>query len=337
MRAPVPVGGRAAPGREAHVGASVGVAFSEPGIAADALLRNADAAMYRAKADGKGCHAVFDPSLVAAAEERMQLEADLARALPRGEFAVAYQPIVALDTGAVVGAEALLRWRHPERGLVSPARFVPLAEESGMIAELGTWVLGEACRAAARWPAPPGGAAAGVAVNVSGRQLQDAALAGHVRAALDASGLEPARLTLEFTESVIMQDTEATLAQLEALKALGVRLAIDDFGTGYSSLAYLQRFPVDVLKIDKAFVDGVARGGQDAALARTILALGDMLALRTVAEGVEEPEQRAHLLALGCQLGQGYLFARPLEECAHLALLAGGAAPAAAPAPAGAG
>jgi diguanylate cyclase (GGDEF)-like protein/PAS domain S-box-containing protein len=325
MRAPVAVGAGGVE-REAHVGASVGVAFAEPAIAADELLRNADAAMYRAKADGKGRYAVFDPALVAAAAERMRLEADLAHALAAGEFAVAYQPIVTLGSGEVVSAEALLRWRHPERGPVSPARFIPLAEESGLIVELGRWVLFEACRAAAAWPARPGGGAVGVGVNVSGRQLQDAAFPGEVRAALAESGLAPGRLTLEITESTIMRDTEATLAQLHALKALGVRLAIDDFGTGYSSLAYLQRFPVDVLKIDKAFVDGIARGGQDAALARTVIALGDTLSLRTVAEGVEDEAQRARLAAMGCELGQGYLFARPLDDAGLRAALA--AAPA---------
>jgi EAL domain-containing protein (putative c-di-GMP-specific phosphodiesterase class I) len=219
-----------------------------------------------------------------------------------------YQPIVALGTGRAVGAEALLRWHHPERGLIPPLDFIPLAEEMGLIVPLGRWVLAEACRAATAWPAGPGGEAPGVSVNLSARQLADASLVDDVRDALAATGLAPARLTLEITESVIMHDTAQALARLRALKALGVRLAIDDFGTGYSSLGYLRQFPVDVLKIDKRFVDGVARGGEAAALARTIVALADSLQLRTVAEGVEA----AALEALGCAFGQGFLFARPM-------------------------
>jgi diguanylate cyclase (GGDEF)-like protein len=337
LRAPIALGAAAAAGAaphgppaEARVGASVGIAFAEPAMDADALLRNADAAMYRAKAGGKNRHATFDPTLVAAAADRLSLEADLARAVERGQLALVYQPIVALDGGAVRGAEALLRWRHPSRGVVGPAAFVPLAESSGLIVDIGRWVLEEACRAAAAWPAGPGGAAAGVSVNVSGRQLADPELPAHVAGALARAGLDAGRLTLEITESVLMRDTDATLAVLSALKALGVRLAVDDFGTGYSSLRYLHRFPVDVLKIDKSFVDGVARGAQDAALARTIVALGDMLGLRTVAEGVETEAQRDRLAAMGCDAGQGYLFAQPLEPRALRAMFA--AAPAGAPA-----
>jgi diguanylate cyclase (GGDEF)-like protein len=326
LRAPFAVGaaGDAAGAREARVGASVGVAFADPGVDADTLLRQADAAMYQAKAQGKGRQAVFHPSLVAAADERLAFEADLAGALGRGEFALAYQPIVALDTGAVRGVEALLRWHHPARGAVPPAKFIPVAEASGLIGPLGRWVLDEACRAAADWPAGEGGAPVGVTVNVSGRQLDDPALPSYVTRALAAAGLPAGRLTLEITESVLMRDTDAALATLRALRASGVRLAIDDFGTGYSSLRYLQQFPVDVLKIDKSFVDGVARGGHDAALARTIVSLADMLALRAVAEGIEHPEQCEWLRGVGCALGQGYLFARPLDDGALRALLADG-------------
>ncbi len=329
LRAPVPLGG-AAGEAEARVGVSVGIAFAAPGDGADELLRNADAAMYRAKGEGKGRHAVFDPALVAAAAERLELARDLAHALERGELVLNYQPIVSLATRAVTGAEALLRWRHPARGMVSPAQFVPLAEGSGLIVEVGRWVLEEACREAAAWPAVDtglGGArGVGVTVNVSGRQLIDPALPSHVAAALAHAGLPPTRLTLEITESVLMHDTDVTLATLRALKALGVRLAVDDFGTGYSSLRYLQQFPVDVLKVDKSFVDGVAKGAQDAALARTIVALGDMLALRTVAEGVETAAQADALRAMGCEYGQGYLFARPLDAAGIRARLAEGAA-----------
>ncbi|GJG85477.1 hypothetical protein tb265_06580 [Gemmatimonadetes bacterium T265] len=353
VRAPIALGGGAAPAlrpgasradaprHEARVGVSVGIAFAEPGVDADALLRNADAAMYRAKADGKGQYAVFDPALVEAAAERAALERDLARAVAdldpercpgergtpaAGEFALVYQPVVALATGAVASAEALLRWQHPTRGVVGPAEFIPLAEASGLIVALGRWVLDAACRAAAAWPAGPDGAPIGVAVNVSGRQLEDPAFPGHVAAALADSGIGAARLTLEITESVLMRDTDAALRTLGALKTLGVRLAVDDFGTGYSSLRYLQQFPVDVLKIDKTFVDGIARrgapGGHDAAFARTIVALGETLALNTVAEGVEHAGQAELLRAMGCTFGQGYLFARPLDDAALRARLA---------------
>ena len=327
MRAPVPLSS-APDGSTARVGVSVGIAFATPGLDADALLRHADAAMYQAKADGKGRHSVFDPALVAAAADRLDLERDLADALvdgasPGGQFALLYQPIVTLATGAIVSAEALVRWRHPTRGLVGPVQFIPLAEASGLIVALGRWVLEEACRTAAAWPAAADGAPLGVTVNVSARQLLHAALPRHVADALAASGLAPARLTLEITEGVLMQDTDATLATLHTLKALGVRLAVDDFGTGYSSLRYLQRFPVDVLKIDKSFVDGLARGPQDAALARTIVALGELLELRTVAEGVEHAPQRDQLIAMGCELGQGYLFSRPVDDAALRGLLGG--------------
>jgi len=280
--------------------------------------------MYQAKSEGKGRQAVFHPALVAAAAERRALENDLANALARSEFRLVYQPIVAVDTGAVQGVEALLRWQHPTRGLVMPATFIPLAEASGVIVPLGRWVLEEACRTAAVWPLGPTGRPIGVTVNVSARQLDDPLLPTYVADALAASGLAPGQLTLEITESVLMRNTDATLASLGALKALAVRLAIDDFGTGYSSLRYLQQFPVDVLKIDKSFVDGVARGGHDAALGRTIVALAEMLGLRTVAEGIEDPVQRERLHALGCELGQGYLFARPLEAGALHELLADG-------------
>ncbi|HZF68749.1 MAG TPA: EAL domain-containing protein [Gemmatirosa sp.] len=319
-------------GREVSVGGSIGIALDEPAITADALLRNADIAMYAAKSAGHAAgtvqHRLFDASLLDAVVSRVELERDLARALAREEFHLLYQPIVDLATGRVVSAEALVRWQHPERGLVSPAHFVPVAEGSGHVVALGRWVLEAACREAASWPAvPDGGEVPSVSVNLSGRQLEEASLVADVRDVLAATGLAPARLTLEITESVIMHDTERTLEQLHALKALGVRLAIDDFGTGYSSLSYLQRFPVDVLKIDKSFVDGVARGGHDAALARTIVALGEMLALRTVAEGIEHEAQRAQLAALGCALGQGYLFARPLPAAELRARIVGAAPP----------
>jgi len=319
-------------GREVPVGASVGVALSAPGLSPEGLLRNADVAMYAAKAARRDTTAgasagyrLFDGTLLDAVVHRVELERDLARAIARGrceEFRLHYQPIVELGTGRVAGAEALVRWQHPTRGLVAPGHFVPLAEETGHVVALGRWVLETACREAAAWPAPAGGAAPSISVNVSGRQLAEPSLLDDVTRALAQSGLPPARLTLEVTETVLMRDTAQALAALHALKALGVRLAVDDFGTGYSSLSYLRQFPVDVLKIDKSFVDGVARGGHDAALARTIVALAEMLGLRTVAEGVEHEAQRDALGALGCALGQGYLFARPLAADAMRAYVA---------------
>jgi EAL domain-containing protein (putative c-di-GMP-specific phosphodiesterase class I) len=250
----------------------------------------------------------------AAAVARLELAADLRCAVERSEFRLVYQPVVELASGAVVGAEALVRWHRPGHGVVPPLTFIPVAEQAGLIVPIGRWVLGEACAQLARWRAElPGGDALTMNVNVSGRQLEDGAFLDDVRDAIGAAGVPAARITLEITESVIMQRTDAVLEKLHALKALGVGLAIDDFGTGYSSLGYLHRFPVDVLKIDRAFVDGVAHGGSSAALARTIVALSNALGLRAVAEGVEQEVQQAALAALGCQLGQGYLFARPLE------------------------
>ena len=311
---------------EVFVAASVGVAVAAPDDDAGALLRNADVAMYAAKARGRNQYAHFERAVQERALARLQLEADLRAAvlaLATADVAACddagpmdlrllYQPIVALGTARCVGAEALLRWHHPERGLVPPLDFIPLAEEMGLIVPLGRWVLAEACRAATAWPAAPGGEAPGVSVNLSGRQLEEASLVDDVRDVLAATRLAPARLTLEITEGVVVRDTAQALARLRALKALGVRIAIDDFGTGCSSLGYLRQFPVDVLKIDKRFVDGVAHGGEAAALARTIVALADSLQLRTVAEGVEAPAQQAALEALGCTLGQGFLFARPM-------------------------
>jgi diguanylate cyclase (GGDEF)-like protein len=318
LRTPIVVGGGTNGGavREARVGASIGIALAEPGVNADTLLAQADAAMYQAKSEGKGRLAVFHPALVTAAAEQLALESDLALALGRGEFTLAYQPIVAVDSGTVESVEALLRWHHPTLGLVPPARFIPMAESSGLIVALGRWVLDEACRTASSWPLSPTGAPVGVTVNVSGRQLDDPSLATYVSEALATSGLPASQLTLELTESALMRNTDVTLATLRALKESGVRLAIDDFGTGYSSLRYLQQFPVDVLKIDKSFVDALAAGGPGAALARTIVALGETLALRTVAEGIETADQHARLRVVGCLLGLGYFFARRLEPAA---------------------
>ncbi|MGI8548942.1 MAG: putative bifunctional diguanylate cyclase/phosphodiesterase, partial [Gemmatimonadaceae bacterium] len=303
---------------------SVGIATSVHSATSCALLRNADAAMYRAKADGKGRHAMFEPAMHVAALMRLQLDSELRQAIDANEFELEYQPIVRFDTGEITAVEALVRWRHPERGTVAPGAFIAAAEDTGIIVPLGRWVLREACMQAQRWcDAYADGPPLGVTVNLSGQQLRSPDIYDDVRTALNDSGLDPARLVLEITESVLMQHTEVTLAKLRAFKSLGVRLAIDDFGTGYSSLAYLQRFPVDILKMDKTFVNGVAEGEGDAVIARTILALGKALGLRCVAEGVETVEQRDALRALGCEYAQGYLFAPSLSADAASAMIAG--------------
>ena len=321
-------------GSEVAVGGSVGIARAGDEDGADELLRNADVAMYRAKQRGQGGYEIFAPEMHAALLDRLELEADLRRALADGscaDFLVLYQPIVRLDEATVSGLEALVRWQHPRRGLLAPAEFIAAAEATALIVPLGRWVLRQACHQMAAWQrrtaVAPDGTLLTLTVNISGRQLQDPDLVRDVEAALRDSGIVPSSLVLEITETVIMRDTQANLGTLHALKALGARLAIDDFGTGYSSLGYLKQFPIDILKIDKTFVDGVSRGGSEAALARTIVALGDSLALHCVAEGIEADDQREHLQALGCEYGQGYLFAQPLTAEAADAVLRGRRSP----------
>ncbi len=301
--------------------ASIGVAIAA-GEDADALLRNADTAMYAAKRQGKGRYALFEPAMHASVVERLDLAADLSRAVEKGQLHLCYEPQINLESSRICRLEALVRWRHPTRGEVSPGEFIPLAEETGMILPIGRWVLREACRQVKTWQERwPTSAPLTIAVNLSARQLQHPGVVDEVRAALAAAGLDPQSLVLEITETAIMEQMDAAITILTELRRLGVRLALDDFGTGYSSLSYLQRLPVDILKIDRSFVVGVARSIEDSALARGILTLAQTLGLETIAEGIETAEQLATLRELGCQLGQGYFFARPLGPAAVDALL----------------
>ena len=303
-------------GREVFVGVSIGIAELHMGDSPDEVIRNADLAMYFAKSRRKGHYAVYEPSMHNEMMEHLELEVDLRGAVERNEFEMHYQPIINLISGEVYGAEALIRWNHPSRGLIPPGKFVELAEETGLIIPMGRWVLREACERARDWRArlPGSGRPLQISVNVSARHFQDPSLLQDVQQALNDSGLEPWALTLEITESVLMHSSESTLARLRALKALGLKLAIDDFGTGYSSLGYLQQFPIDMLKIDRSFVEPVGIEEVDPVLARAIIALSRAMQIETIAEGIERPEQRDGLRVLGCNLGQGYYFAKPMPQ-----------------------
>jgi diguanylate cyclase (GGDEF)-like protein len=302
---------------EAYVTASVGLAHSRPGETdAQSLLVHADLAMYQAKKHGKDRYEVFEPAMRTAFQASIELEADLRRAVVRHEFELRYQPIVHLASGEITGVEALIRWQHPSRGMVSPAAFIPLAEETGMIVPIGEWVLHEACRRVAEWNTRRTGRPLTVSVNISAVQLEQRALPQVVQGALDAGGLPADRLVLELTESLLVDHRPATLHRLQEIKSLGVRLAIDDFGTGYSSLAYLRRFPVDIIKIDKSFVDDVVDEPTAAALTHGIIQLGRALQLSTIAEGIEHVGQMTTLAGGDCEMGQGYYFAEPLTQTA---------------------
>ena len=298
-------------GHEFYVTASIGIAVS-PGDGTDAgmLLKNADIAMYRAKSQGKNTFQFFSAEATASTFEQLMLESALRKALERDELVLHYQPIVNLATGRAEAVETLVRWRHPDLGVVSPARFIPMAEETGLIVPIGAWVLREACQQFAALPEAEG---LRVAVNLSPRQLRSHEVVSTVRDALAASGLPAERLRLEVTESSMMEDPEAAVRTLEALRALGVTIAVDDFGTGYSSLSFLRRFPIDGLKVDQSFVQDVVDDENDAAIARAVIAMGRSLRLDIVAEGVETEAQLDFLRAEGCDKAQGFLFSRPLE------------------------
>jgi diguanylate cyclase (GGDEF)-like protein/PAS domain S-box-containing protein len=294
-------------GREVVIGASIGIALDRSsGADADDLLKKADIALYRAKADGRGVFRFFEPAMEEEAKKNQSLRADLREALAREEFLVHYQPVVELGSLNVRGFEALLRWRHPRQGLLSPGNFIGLAEETGDIEEIGAWVLREACSKAAAWPEE-----IFVSVNLSARQFRGGGLLTTVLDALSLSGLPPQRLQLEITESVLLQDGEAVRKTLNTLRAVGVRISIDDFGTGYSSLGYLRTFSVDNIKIDQSFVKDLGENSRTTAILEAVLALADQLGVSLTAEGIETQSQADRLHAMGCRQGQGYLFSRP--------------------------
>ena len=310
-------------GHSVVVTASIGVALGDAAHhQADSLLRNADIAMYRAKSNGKGQHVVFDAGMHTDSLARLELGNDLRRAILNDEFRLQYQPIVHIESGRFDEVEALVRWQHPTRGLISPAEFIPVAEETGVILPLGEWVLEKACQQTVKWQAMrPWDRPLTLSVNLSPRQFQQPRLDETIAQVLRRTGLSPTCLKLEITEGVIMRDVDQTVAMLGKLKALGIKLAVDDFGTGYSSLAYLKSLPLDVLKIDRSFVKGMCESRQDAAIVQTVMSLAKSLNLSVTAEGIETAEQAASLRAMQCDLGQGYLFARPLDSEDMTALL----------------
>ena len=303
-------------GREFVISVSIGIALGDATQGrSDVLLRNADVAMYRAKSEGRARHVVFHASMQTDGLLRLNLESDLRQALRRNELVMHYQPIVNLDSGEVTGVEALVRWQHPTRGLLLPGEFIALAEETGLIIPIGQWVLEQTCRQVVAWRAElPNQAALMVSVNLSPRQFQQPNLVAQVSRALREAGLAPPWLKLEITEGVIMEDVEATIKTLWQLKELGVQLAIDDFGTGYSSLAYLKRLPLDILKIDRAFIKGIGQDSEDTAIVRAIISMAKSLHLSITGEGIDTAEQAALLREWECDKGQGYYFARPMSQ-----------------------
>jgi diguanylate cyclase (GGDEF)-like protein len=311
-------------GHEVFITASIGIALSGLGFGQHdpgELLRDADAAMYKAK--GKARYEIFDANINARALDRLKLESDLNQAIERKEFKVYYQPQVEITTGRILGLEALVRWQHPQHGLMSPSEFIPLAEETRLILPIGQWVLEEACRQARAWQEQyPHDPPLFISVNLSAKQFQNPALPEMVAQILEDTKLDPHRLKLEITESVLMEDVQSAIALLQELKDLGVQLAIDDFGTGYSSLSYLKHFRVEMLKVDKSFIERVGQDPADTAIVQTATALAQTLGMQVVAEGVETAEQLLQLRALGCNWGQGFYFSRPLPSEAIAVLLA---------------
>jgi diguanylate cyclase (GGDEF)-like protein len=295
-------------GHQAVIGASVGIAVGPgDGLRPDRLLRNADLALYRAKGDGRGTFRFFEPAMDLQMQTRRVMEQDMRRALPAGEFELYYQPVLNLSSNEISGFEALIRWNHPKQGLVSPATFIPLAEEIGFIVPIGEWVIRQACATAAQWPEH-----LHVAINISAVQFRSPGLMQVIIGALAASGLNPARLEIEITETVLLHNRDTTLAILHQLRALGVRIAMDDFGTGYSSLTYLQCFPFDKIKIDRSFVKDITESTGSLNIVRAIAALATGMGMTATAEGVETQEQRDKIAAEGCTEMQGFLFSRPL-------------------------
>jgi diguanylate cyclase (GGDEF)-like protein/PAS domain S-box-containing protein len=311
-------------GKEISIRASIGIAGLVSGQeAADELIRNADVAMYIAKAKGKAQFVQYEASVANAAIERMELEHDLRTALQEKQFVLQYEPVIMLESGAIHSVEALVRWNHPRRGLLAPVEFIGVAEQSGLIIELGRWVLQQATRDGRRWQVRyPSVPAMQISVNLSGRQLEHPEVIKEVVDAVDAAGLDPQSLILELTESVLLADTEPVARTLQELRSLGFRLALDDFGTGYSSLGHLRDFPVDILKMDASFVAGIGRGIADGAILRAIIGLANSLGLMTIGEGIERQDQLAALNAMGCNAGQGFYFSKPLEYEGMDALLA---------------
>jgi diguanylate cyclase (GGDEF)-like protein/PAS domain S-box-containing protein len=310
-------------GQEVFIGASIGIStYPADGTDTTTLLKNADAAMYRSKEDGRNTYRFYDAEMTRSARERLVLETNLRQAIAQQEFVLHYQPQVDVASGEMVGVEALVRWDHPVSGLISPIRFIPLAEENGLILPLGEWVLFTACAQARAWHETAGMPPLTMAVNLSPRQFRQEKLAEHVRAVLDATGLPPARLELEITESALMDNADQAVATLRALKDLGIQISMDDFGTGYSSLAQLKRFPIDKLKIDQSFMRGIPHDQSDMEIVATIIAMARNLHLKVLAEGVETEAQLAFLQIHGCDTYQGYHRSRPLPARALEAWLA---------------
>jgi len=303
-------------GRQVEVGLSIGVSLGpKDGNTPGRLMKNADLALYRAKADGRGTWRFYDPEMDEKLQDRRALQADLRQALLRSEFFVEFQPIIDLATSRIIAAEALVRWRHPARGLLSPTGFIALAEEAGLIAPIGAWVLREACRAAAGWPDHMR-----VAVNLSPMQFRDTGVLDMIDGVLAQTGLDPSRLELEITENTVLETNTFTVDALWKLHGNGVRIALDDFGTGYSSLSYLRRFPFDKIKIDRSFIKDLGREKDDSSIILAIIGLADSMNMVVTAEGVETAEQAALLTSYGCAQAQGFLFCQPMSaiDLAHL-------------------